>query len=80
MRRNPIEATLFKGKIDIGEVTENIEYGFHLEDKDVIKIDGDTVYTFTKEHFLGNAGFDYEYFCDELGEWFFDSEVTKEGQ
>jgi len=75
--RNPIEKTLFKGKINTEEVTENIEYGFHLEDKDVTKINADTVYTFIKEHFLGNVGFDYEYFCAELEEWFFDSEVTK---
>lgn len=74
---NPIEATLFKGKIDIKKVMEDIEDGFHIEDKDVTKISGDTVYTFVQEHYLGNCGFDYEYFCAELDDWFFDYEVTK---
>lgn len=73
----PNEKTDIKNKISLDNIQEHIEYGFYPDNFNINIINRDTVYTFTKKHFLGNVGFDYEYFCEELNMWFFDSDLER---
>jgi len=70
-----VEINSFVSKLDQQSILEDIDQGTYDQDFDIGTIDPTKDYTFTKSHFLGNVAIDYEYYCEELDNWFYEGHL-----
>lgn len=59
-------------KLNRQSILEDIDQGTYDQNFNIETVDPTKDYTFTKRHLLGNAAIEYEYYCEELDDWFYD--------